>query len=1084
MFVLGLFDNLPINDTLHILHQYLPRPLYNNLKKYVTTEPKNIRSHLKWTRFQQALENLNLESCASKILKLLENPSVSENNVKTFHIDDNHKTFCKKEPNQKNTLQMIYNFLNYIYQRNIVASLVKYIVLKPLLKLLENSNLMTHYKGIFSLIYHRLKEIIFECVLFSFNGSNYDNYLLCNYLIIIQSKRNEKIKIFKKGSALSTIHLICKKNFTIYDAVINNKKTKKDAHPTEKRIQKEKAKEKKEKMKRAGNQWLMSLFIKDLRNLVAANLSLDKLGKLFSLNVSKLCFPYEYATSVKKIKETVSLHPYNENMWKDSFFGRTVLLEDRLNAQTIYNSKKFSNLYEYGNYYLVLDCVLLHSILLKMFNTYLNEDNINIFVRRNYSQSNLSYQQFFIIEPSKQIKQIMAPIQITNKFYNYFIKQAVTGGLCTSFVHGNINNETIINEHLNYLNNPNLDKKTWPNFNNLKTWNKIFNEKPSGITIFDIRSLYPSAAVKKIPVGIPLFYSRFVPKDFNKIQDKSYLTLNINSFCNTVENEGHTNNDFFKLVSIPPRFYNEFHAINYYLQKLPLNIKILRFQTNFTGLGQCYFQDYPVDAFLSFVHNDHIFVKIIQYQSTFYHGHSDQCTILNNPEQKIKADQTVQTKINIKTMCDDFQKAFSKFLNPVSFEYIEISDCDFFLHQIPKIKDFHLSYKKNYTYDHFLKAIYSKTLTGFLVVKDLEIKKNNQNPLFGFIIQKTTYNQKNLSPYSQQLLAHFAETKRVISLHKSKSFMVISTEYFNWLNNTFGFENIPNIYHALFFKQDHYLKDSIEYKLQLRQNLKKQIKTESNLQTKQNLEIRAELIKLMLNSCYGYTLCNLNSNKFKHFENRTKNTSKNIISCIEIDKNCFLIEKKKNKIENFQTLLGHVGCSILFYSKIILLKRLYFLLHYFNPTKAQLLYMDTDSAHFLFKHPHNIVENVDSNLQQSFNFYFNKHFETGNKISGIWVTEGTFENAEYLGEKSYHLFNTSDAKYLTHMKGLKTSFQQCFHEKKIDIKENPFISYNIFFKSPDFVLFKTHMSKDLFSNFLPIKRYFVSALGSLPLKLD
>ena len=58
-----------------------------------------------------------------------------------------------------------------------------------------------------------------------------------------------------------------------------------------------------------------------------------------------------------------------------------------------------------------------------MFNTYLNEDNINIFVRRNYSQSNLSYQQFFIIEPSKQIKQIMAPIQITNKFYNYFIKK-------------------------------------------------------------------------------------------------------------------------------------------------------------------------------------------------------------------------------------------------------------------------------------------------------------------------------------------------------------------------------------------------------------------------------------------------------------------------------------------------------------------------------------------------------------------------------------------------------------------------------------------------------------------------------------
>jgi hypothetical protein len=628
-----------------------------------------------------------------------------------------------------------------------------------------------------------------------------------------------------------------------------------------------------------------------------------------------------------------------------------------------------------------------------------------------------------------------------------------------------------------------LDKKTWPNFDNLKTWNKIFNEKPSGITTFDIRSLYPSAAVKKIPVGIPLFYSRFVPEDFYRIEDKSYLTLNINSFCNTVENEGHTNTDFFKLVSIPPRFYNEYNAINYYLQKLPPNIKILRFQTNFTGLGQCYFQDYPVDAFLSFVHNNHIFVKIIQYQSTFYHGHSEKCTISNSSEEKIKAEKTVQIKVNINTLCEDFVKTFSEFLNPISFEYVEISDCDFFLHKIPKIKEFHLSYKKSYHYAAFLKAIYSKTLTGFLVVKDLEIKKNNQNPLFGFIIQKTTYKEKNLSPYSQQLLSVFNETKRVVSLHKNKSFMVISTEYFNWLNTTFGFENTPDIYHALFFKQEHYLKDSIEDKLQLRLNLKEHIKTESNFQAKQNLEIRAELIKLMLNSCYGYTLCNVTSNKFKHFENRTKSNSKNILSCIQIDENIFLIEKKRKTEENFQTLLGHVGCSILFSSKIILLKRLYFLLQYFNPTKAQLLYMDTDSAHFLFKHPYNIVENVDSNLQQSFSLYFDKHFETGNKISGIWVTEGTFENAEYLGEKSYHLFNTDDAKYLTHMKGLKTSFQQSYHEEKINIKENPFISYNIFFKSPDFVLFKAHMSKNLFSNFIPIKRYFVSATGSLPLKL-
>ena len=106
---------------------------------------------------------------------------------------------------------------------------------------------------------------------------------------------------------------------------------------------------------------------------------------------------------------------------------------------------------------------------------------------------------------------------------------------------------------------------------------------------------------------------------------------------------------------------------------------------------------------------------------------------------------------------------------------------------------------------------------------------------------------------------------------------------------------------------------------------------------------------------------------------------------------------------------------------------------------------------FFFKHP-NIVENVDSNLQQSFSLYFDKHFETGNKISGIWVTEGTFENAEYLGEKSYYLFNTDDAKYLTHMKGFKTSFQQSYHEEKVNIKEKPFYFLLYFFQVSRFCI--------------------------------
>jgi hypothetical protein len=77
----------------------------------------------------------------------------------------------------------------------------------------------------------------------------------------------------------------------------------------------------------------------------------------------------------------------------------------------------------------------------------------------------------------------------------------------------------------------------------------------------------------------------------------------------------------------------------------------------------------------------------------------------------------------------------------------------------------------------------------------------------------------------------------------------------------------------------------------------------------------------------------------------------------------FLAELNKQVKEPFQTLLGHVGCYILYHSKIILLKRLYFLLKYLNPTHAQMLYMDTDSAHFLVKRK-DFVDNVDDNYKE------------------------------------------------------------------------------------------------------------------------
>jgi len=1084
---------LQIEPILLILHQYLPLNVMipiSNFVKYNPFEPKQKLPNLDWANLiLSKLAKTNTESCALRLVEYFRTVVPNENCVHTFHIDNNNLASNISEPTLENTREMIHLFLFYIYQRNILASLIKFILLRNLLKSFENCDAVKTKKSIFFVMYQRIKEIVFESILFSFNGANYDNYLLCNDLLIILTNLKEKIKIYKKGASVSTIFMNVKKN--ILPRHQNKSKSKKLT-------------------KKSQNKWPMKLFIKDIRNLLSSHMTLDQVGKLFNLKVSKLCFPYEQATSIKTLKNLTSLDPYNDDFWKDTFSSKTIMLEQRLNAQKIYDSHSFENLYAYGTYYLIQDCFLLHSIVFTLFDSYLTQ-NINIFIRRNFSQSSLAYQQFFIIEPSKQIDKILAPKKINQTFYNYFIKQSITGGLCTSFVQGivGVDSNTPINDHFNYLNYPNLNTMTWPNFDNLEQWKnltrqlntrpkytipceseKCFKELPSGINTIDIRSLYPSASVKKIPVNTPLFFSRFTPETLSQREKNPLKTVFIKNLCDNVQEKGNCEQDSFKLLNKPPKGSYEFHALAYYLtNSLPSDCTILRFQSQFTALGQLHFEKYPVDGFLSYRNNTTktVYIKIIQYNSVYFHGHKEMCALKQNPdESQHLSDKTKHVKCQILSLINNYKTMFEQFLVPIDIEYVELSDCDFFLHKIPKIKPFLFPYKNKYSYSNFLTNILQGKITGFLVVKNLEIKQNNQNPIFGFFVQKVRYGYKNLSPYSQSQLRDLAENQRVVSLNKSKLFMVINTEYFVWLYKTFGFEHLPDIYHALCFQLDDYLRCSIENKLSERKQIKELISLETDSDIKQTLEIKAELIKLMLNSSYGYTLCNLNSSKFKQFENRRncpkKKVRTNFISAQKINKNVYLVEIAKQNKTEFQTTLGHVGSYILFQSKKILLKRLYFLLKYLNPTQAQLLYMDTDSAHFLLKNK-NFIDNVDENLKQEFELLFDKHFDTGNKISGIWVQENFFEKAEYLGEKSYVLFNRDNIQYTTHMKGLNTKFQQIFFEQKIRPDITPTISFNNFYKSPEFVIFKTHMSKNIFINFGPIKRYFVSPNGSLPLKL-
>jgi hypothetical protein len=69
--------------------KYLPNILMTKLAKYVTAKTNNVRSHIDWNFFQHKLEKINLDACANQLVNLFKKRSLSEDQVKTFHISTN-----------------------------------------------------------------------------------------------------------------------------------------------------------------------------------------------------------------------------------------------------------------------------------------------------------------------------------------------------------------------------------------------------------------------------------------------------------------------------------------------------------------------------------------------------------------------------------------------------------------------------------------------------------------------------------------------------------------------------------------------------------------------------------------------------------------------------------------------------------------------------------------------------------------------------------------------------------------------------------------------------------------------------------
>lgn len=146
----------------------------------------------------------------------------------------------------------------------------------------------------------------------------------------------------------------------------------------------------------------------------------------------------------------------------------------------------------------------------------------------------------------------------------------------------------------------------------------------------------------------------------------------------------------------------------------------------------------------------------------------------------------------------------------------------------------------------------------------------------------------------------------------------------------------------------------MESYLKRRQSIKVEIDQTTDSKKLISLQIQASLIKLLINSVYGYCLLDESSNKYRTYRiiqtnnyKKSLNKYKPYAECI-LNSNYVIAEcLSESKINGFDTkrMLPEYGTLILQSSKVILLKSLYFILSHLCPTKIQLLYCDTDSIH-------------------------------------------------------------------------------------------------------------------------------------------
>ena len=1009
--------------------------------------------------YRDMLNNTILQYSIEKLLAWSSSNSV-EGFEKVLHLAGNETNSTCLEPTFENACDLVKRFILLLLERAQQMTMFKKTILRPITEYLEslkkiedlhiealepeektNKNIpfySSNNKTELEKALYALTYFIEEMVVFGFNSSKFDTLLILPYLKYLLSTEKDSpfyyrnYNIFRKGRVISNFAITFKGTRVVF---------------------------------------------RDFLSIENPFTSLENMSRKYNVKHPKQVFPYGVLTSVKRLKSMRAM-PLGDEYWK-TMSGGLVDNEKRQRAARYFKATGALNMYEYIIHYLEIDVLSLCECFFGYQKVLYETEDWNITANKLYTISSLMYEKNYKQQFSNLWTNV-AVFEIKNTFIRELLEASIMGGITTAMFRGLIGQHPLtktptglINSHLTYKDVKNI-RKRWLGLYNLKkdyearleaggqnqTQNLIEHPKAARyVHSYDFMSLYASAMHSALPVGPARLWTYGYKNEENNFVKNCPASSAYNPhahslfFRNTVLNDKQEAAFIFHYLS-------NFNHAKYNLIMVRSGLHV--------GGQVCFEYKAQPDLFITAREKktNNLNYFIINYDGAYYHGaHSQGCPLKKqNTKQSIERKYLSDAKHKRRELFFDKLLRIRPYTEPVNVFYEVYTSCDMGYctaapdHEVLLNKEIFFPTKKKQLDSWDIKnLILQRQIQGYIVVKGVKILEMDRMPTMGFCVQKTCVNTDWLSPATLKLfeeickemkidkdkyLKNMSAQKKILCLHEFKSPSVLHTEYFLYLYENHLLDSKFQILHVLEFVHSPFLKDKVEYYIKRRFELKKKIqtleKTPNNTEDLAYYNALSDILKLYNNSLYGFSLLkgdNYKSYKFIISHRLKFINKKNVVRARlikQVSSKTYIVGVERRNL--LTTTQAHIGSSIMFFSKILFLRAVQFILEHSDPRLLEGTYSDTDSFHFA-TYFYDLELNMLEPLRESFVKNKHRYFRTNSdQVSGVLDLEQISTSTVYICEKMYQ--KLLDSTYTTACKGVNKHLKLEFLEKPM--LENPF----------------------------------------------